>query len=86
MFELDFAVVFILVGFELVTFLSIYLSMTTLSGRLHSFALCNALAVLSFIAFTIICFDFPVFGRFLFLLSGLFLLRGALMFREEVRT
>lgn len=84
MFESELTIFLLLLGFELVTLLSSYLSMTTLSGKLHSFAFFNTLSIFSFMVFTILYFHSLHTAFFFLLLSGILFLRGAFLFREVV--
>jgi len=81
----SYLVVFLfLVGFQVITFLSIYIAMATLSGRLHVFALYSLIAVSSFAGFTLFFPQAPLFGYSLLIISGLALLKSALVFKWEV--
>jgi len=73
-----------LVGFQIITFLSIYLATATLSGRLHAFAIYSLVSVSSFAGFTLFFFQYPLFGYALLLISGISMLKSALIFRWEV--
>lgn len=73
-----------LVGFQIVTFLSVYLSIATLSGRLRLFALYLLVSVSSFAGFSLFYFQYHFLGYALLLISGASMLKSALVFRWEV--